>query len=42
MVLGDLEDDSTCLEQGEIAFLIGGNLAETERVNDYETGTGSI
>lgn len=28
MVLGDMEDDRACLEQGEIAFLIGGNLAE--------------
>ena len=28
MVLGDMEDDRTCLEQGEIAFLIGRNLAE--------------
>ena len=28
MVLGDVEDDCACLEQGEIAFLIGRNLAE--------------
>src|SRR5688572_8953231 len=28
MVLGDMEDDRACLEQGEIAFLIGWNLAE--------------
>jgi hypothetical protein len=28
MVLGDMEDDRACLEQGEIAFLIGRNLAE--------------
>jgi len=28
MVRGDMEDDRSCLEQGEIAFLIGGNLAE--------------
>jgi hypothetical protein len=28
MVLGDMEDYRACLEQGEIAFLIGGNLAE--------------
>jgi hypothetical protein len=27
MVLGDMEDDRPCLEQGEIAF-IGRNLAE--------------
>src|SRR5262245_65094749 len=28
MALGDMEDDRACLEQGEIAFLIGWNLAE--------------
>ena len=28
MALGDMEDDRTCLEQGEIAFLVGRNLAE--------------
>jgi len=28
MALGDMEHDRPCLEQGEIAFLIGGNLAE--------------
>src|ERR1043166_5869848 len=28
MALGDMEDDRPCLEQGEIAFLIGRNLAE--------------
>src|SRR5690242_17093485 len=28
MALGDVEDDRPCLEQGEIAFLIGRNLAE--------------
>ena len=28
MVLGDMENNSACLEQGEIAFLIGRNLAE--------------
>jgi len=28
MVRGDMEDDRSCLEQGEIAFLIGRNLPE--------------
>src|SRR5881227_3391832 len=28
MVLGDVEDDRACLEQGKIAFLIGRNQAE--------------
>ena len=28
MALGDMEDDRPCLEQGEIAFLVGRNLAE--------------
>src|SRR5881227_869856 len=28
MALGDMEDDRSCLEQGEIAFLISRNLAE--------------
>jgi hypothetical protein len=28
MALGDMEDDRACLEQGEIAFLVGRNLAE--------------
>ena len=28
MALGDVEDDRPCLEQGEIAFLVGRNLAE--------------
>ena len=28
MVLGDMEHDRSCLEQGKIAFLIGRNLAE--------------
>src|SRR4026207_616718 len=28
MALGEVEDDRPCLEQGEIAFLIGRNLAE--------------
>ena len=28
MALRDIEDDRPCLEQGEIAFLIGWNLAE--------------
>ena len=28
MVVGDVEDDRACLEQGEIAFLKGRNLAE--------------
>ena len=28
MALGDVEDDRPCLEQGEVAFLIGRNLAE--------------
>src|SRR5262245_51680091 len=28
MALGDMEDDRACLEQGEIAFLVGWNLAE--------------
>jgi hypothetical protein len=31
MVLGDVKDDRACLEQGEIAFLIGRNLAERMR-----------
>src|SRR5207248_2713064 len=28
MALGDMEHDRPCLEQGEVAFLIGRNLAE--------------
>ena len=28
MALGNMENDRACLEQDEIAFLIGGNLAE--------------
>src|SRR5260221_14062485 len=28
MALGDMEHDRPCLEQGEIAFLVGWNLAE--------------
>src|SRR5204862_1265706 len=28
MALGDMEYDRPCLEQGEIAFLVGRNLAE--------------
>jgi predicted mannosyl-3-phosphoglycerate phosphatase (HAD superfamily) len=28
MALGDVEHDCPCLEQGEIAFLVGRNLAE--------------
>jgi hypothetical protein len=28
MALGDMEHDRACLEQGEITFLIGRNLAE--------------
>jgi hypothetical protein len=28
MVRGDMEDDRSCLEQGEIAFLIGRSLIE--------------
>ena len=28
MALGDVEYDRPCLEQGEVAFLIGRNLAE--------------
>ena len=28
MVLGDVEDDRACLEQDELAFLIGRNQAE--------------
>src|SRR4051794_31012161 len=28
MVLGDVEDDRACLEQGKVAFLIGRNQAE--------------
>jgi hypothetical protein len=31
MVLGDMEDDRACLEQGEIAFLIARN--ETRRTS---------
>ena len=28
MLFGDVEDDRACLEEGEIAVLIGGNQAE--------------
>jgi len=28
LALGDMEHDRPCLEQGEIAFLVGRNLAE--------------
>ncbi len=36
MVLGDMQDDRACLEEDEIAFLIGRNL--TERMKRQMSG----
>ena len=43
MALGDMEHDRSCLEQGEIAFLIGRNLAERmKRLYQLQAAKGAV
>ena len=46
MALGDMEHDRSCLEQGEIAFLIGRNLAERMkrpmRIHQRQAAKGAV